>query len=175
MARRRLTPSDKQLLAWREEGLTHQQMVQRHLDESGILVARSSISVAFVRMGQTCRKRYWDLLPWARIATQHNSAYPATMLRLEHRRMQSEHLRLNDLKRLQSWKEKLFERNLIVAYDYEKGFMYVTRHVQDGESLFRLDPPSDNESSLSTHSRIGSSRMPKDDDASSSNSADTSN
>ena len=64
------------------------------------------------------------------------------MLRLEHRRMQSEHLRLNDLKRLQSWKEKLFERNLIVAYDYEKGFMYVTRNVQDGESLFRLDPPS---------------------------------
>ena len=71
MPAKRLLPSDSTLIKWQEEGLTHQDIVDRIRERDGIVVGRSTVAVAFSRMGMTNRIRYEDWLPW-HIKSIHN-------------------------------------------------------------------------------------------------------
>ena len=65
-----------------DEGLTHQQIVERIAEETGEIVSLSTVSSGLSRMGLTDRVRYDDFIPWGRISVDHNTAYQLQMLRI---------------------------------------------------------------------------------------------
>lgn len=139
MAAPRLVPSASMLQRLVERGLTHQQIADEIYKETGIPVARSTVSAALSRAGLTERVRYSDVIPWDHIKMEHNQHYALTMLRAEARRQNGE-LSESGLKRLNSWKEKLKEENAVIVYkpNTSDGFYYVKRKASDGDSLTRL-------------------------------------
>jgi hypothetical protein len=121
MARQRKLPSDEVLRAWRAEGLTYRQIHERLADQ-GITVSFSSVSVALSRMGSTDRVRYDDWLPWSPIKVEHNDAWEATMLRVGARLARGQEVPERHRISFQRWRADLQERNLVVAYEPERGF-----------------------------------------------------
>lgn len=118
MARPRILPSDQTLEKWvNQEHLTHQQIADRVLEETGYTVARSSVSVALTRAGLAgTHMRFKDEVPW-RLKGADLRAYPVRMLRLlGHRRAGSE-LSPEENKRLDSWLNMLKENKAVVAHD----------------------------------------------------------
>jgi len=131
-------PDKGTLRRWHDEGLTHQQMAERILEETGERVSRSAVSMALQRHGITDREkpRYRDEVPW-RVRVQHLRAYPVRMLRLLGRRRAGEELDADAAQRLAGWLATLAENNAVVAYDpdTDEGFLYVAREPGDPEDI----------------------------------------
>ena len=140
MAAPRILPSDSMLQKYVERGLTHQEIADLITKESGVPVARSTVSAALSRAGLTTRTRYDEMIPWKRIRVEHNHHYALTMLRLEARRRMDSQLTEDQSKRLESWKQRLEDEDAVVVYlpDTDEGFYYVRRKPSDGESMVRL-------------------------------------
>ena len=140
MAAPRILPSDSMLQKYVERGLTHQQIADLITKESGVPVARSTVSAALSRAGLTTRTRYDEMIPWKRIRVEHNHHYALTMLRLEARHRMGSQLTEDQSKRLESWKQRLVDEDAVVVYlpDTDEGFYYVRRKPSDGESMVRL-------------------------------------
>lgn len=140
MAAPRLVPSDSMLRRYVERGMTHQQIADLITKETGIPIARSTISAALSRAGLTQRVRYDEVIPWNPIKAIHNRHYALTMLRLEARRLASIPLTEEQEKRLAAWKEKLDSENAVVVYlpNTEDGFFYVKKKPSEKGKLIRF-------------------------------------
>lgn len=139
MAAPRVLPSDSMLQKYVERGMTHQQIADLITKESGVPVARSTVSAALSRAGLTNRVRYDEVIPWKPIKSEHNHHYALTMLRLEARKRAGLELTEEQERRLSSWKQRLDDENALVVYlpDTDEGFFYVRRKPTDGASLIR--------------------------------------
>lgn len=126
MAAPRLLPPTNELLKLVEAGLTHQQIADRIAEETGVLVSRSTVSVALSRAGLARdAMRYKDELPW-KVKGSHLTQYPARMLRLLGRRRAGMKLTDDEADRLEAWLEAIEEKGLVVAYVPDgDGFIYV--------------------------------------------------
>lgn len=144
MAAPRLLPSDSTLAKWRAQGMTLKQIVARIKEETGVAVSVSSVGAALSRAGLTNRVRYDDHIPWQPIKTEHNKAYPLTMLRLLARRDNGLALTEDQEARLEAWLDRMDEEDAVVIYKYdsEDGFYYVKRKPSDGDGYIRRPKPS---------------------------------
>lgn len=126
MAAPRLLPPTSELLRLVEAGLTHQQIADRVREETGVLVSRSTVSVALSRAGMARdAMRYKHELPW-KVKGAHLTQYPARMLRLLGRRRAGMKLNDDETDRLDAWLESIAEKGLVVAYVPDgDGFIYV--------------------------------------------------
>jgi hypothetical protein len=121
----RLLPSDRELGRLVEQGLTHQEIADWVLEHLGHRVSRSTVSVALSRAGLSKEAmRYKRELPW-KVKADHLTEYPARMLRLLGRRRAEGELTDDEDARLDAWLEALEEREIVVAYSPERGFLYV--------------------------------------------------
>lgn len=126
MAAPRLLPPVTELQKMVEAGFTHQQIVERIRQDTGVVVSRSTVSVALSRAGLARdAMRYKHELPW-KVKAEHLTQYPARMLRLLGRRRSGMGLTDEEADRLEAWLEALVEKGLVVAYVPEgEGFIYV--------------------------------------------------
>jgi len=133
MPAKRLLPSDSILERWQEEGLTHQQMVDRVKEQDNVEVSKSAIAAALSRAGLTSRIRYETHVPWSPVRPDHARAYPLSMLRYLARRDAGEKLTSEQNERLDSWLQRLEDNNAVVDYVYDDpdGFVYRTRRKGD--------------------------------------------
>ena len=133
MPAKRLIPSDSILEKWLNEGLTHQEMVDRIRETENIVVGKSAVAAALSRAGLTNRIRYETHIPWSPIRSDHGRAYPLTMLRFLARRDAGEQLTAAQADRLDSWLQRLEEENAVVDYVYDDpdGFVYRRRKKGD--------------------------------------------
>lgn len=130
----RLLPSNQELARLVQQGLTHQQIVEWVQENLGHRVSRSTVSVALSRAGLSKEAmRYRDELPW-KVKADHLTEYPARMLRLLGRRRADIEMTVEEDGRLDAWLESLEEREIVVAYSTERGFLYVdSDEIGDGE------------------------------------------
>lgn len=130
MAAPRLLPPISTLVAWRDEGLTHADMVQRIYERDGVVVARSTVSAALSRSGKTNPVRY-ESIPdsWRPISLKHQGAYDLMMLRTLGRVAEGKPLPRETRDRLEAWKKNLRDDDCVVAYirESEYGFYRVKR------------------------------------------------
>jgi len=139
MPAKRYLPSDSTLVEWAKT-MTHQQIADRIYEETGYKVARSTVSAALSRAGETNRIRYEDTIPWKRIKVEHNHHYAISMLRLLSRRNAGQSLTDAQNNRLDSWLDRLRDEDAVVVYlpDTDEGFFYVRREKTDGKNIVRL-------------------------------------
>lgn len=134
MAAPRLLPPTGELAKLVEQGLTHQEIADRIRVTTGVVVSRSTVSVALSKAGLTrSAVRYKDELPW-KVKSEHITQYPARMLRLMGRKRSGVALSDDEADRLEAWLESLEEKGLVVAYVPDgDGFIYVyADEVDDG-------------------------------------------
>jgi hypothetical protein len=137
MAPPRYLPSDSKLKQLART-MTHQQIADWVYRETGHKVARSTVSAALSRMGETDRVRYDDVIPW-RVRLPHTNHYALMMLRYYARRKHGLELTQDQSERLDSWLSKLKDMGGVVAYypDSEDGFYYVPRLPEDKRGIIR--------------------------------------
>lgn len=133
MPPKRLVPSDSILEKWLDEGLSHQDMVDRIRETENIEVGKSAVAAALSRAGLTKRIRYDTHIPWSPIRPDHGRAYPLTMLRFLARRDAGEKLPEAQAERLDSWLERMVDEDVVVDYIYDDpdGFVYRRRKRGD--------------------------------------------
>ncbi len=133
MAAPRILPPASELQKMVEKGMTHAQIASKLSRETGHKIARSTVSAALSRAGASdTGTRYADEIPW-RVRGEHLTQYPVRMLRLLGRRNKKIDLRDDEAQRLDNWLANLRDKNLVVAYSPEVGFMYVEAdEVHDG-------------------------------------------
>ncbi|HLP97641.1 MAG TPA: hypothetical protein VK149_04270 [Sideroxyarcus sp.] len=108
-----------------DAGMTHREIVGYIADKYGLRVSRSSVSAALSRAGLTeAGMRYKSEIPW-RVKAEHLTQYQARMLRLLGRRRADVELTGEEDGRLDAWLEAVEEREIVVAYSPERGFIYV--------------------------------------------------
>lgn len=133
MPARRIVPDNNTLARWVEEGLTHEQIAQRILEETGENVARSTVSVALHRAGLTDnRASFKEEIPW-RLRGKDLKAYPIRMLRLLGKRRQGLELNEDENRRLDSWLATMDAENAVVAWDPDStpSIFYTDRQPED--------------------------------------------
>ena len=133
MPAKRLMPSDSILEKWVNEGLSHQEIVDRVLETENIVVTKSAVAAALSRAGLTNRVRYDTHIPWTPIRPDHARAYPLAMLRFLARREAGLDLTADQSDRLDSWLARMDKENAVVVYDYDsaEGFTYHRRKPED--------------------------------------------
>lgn len=136
MPAKRLLPSDSTLVKWQEEGLTHQGIVDRIREREGIIVGRSTVAVAFSRMGMTNKIRYEDWLPWPHIKSIHNDLTEPQRLRLGARLMYGAGKHGNDKTQLETfinWARRVKAADTVIYYNEElpEGWGYAHPRPQD--------------------------------------------
>lgn len=136
MPAKRLLPSDSTLVKWQEEGLTHQQIVDRIRERDGVTVGRSTVAVAFSRMGLTSRVRYDDWLPWKHIKSIHNDVTEPQRLRLGARLMYGAGKHGSDgtqLETFTNWARRVRDAGTVIYYNPElpDGWGYCPPRPQD--------------------------------------------
>lgn len=140
----RTVPSDAMLRRYVEDfGWTHQQIADHVSKETGMPVARSTISAALSRAGLTNRVRYSEYIPWSPIKAIHNHHYALVMLRVYARLQAGVKVPDDQVARYEAWRKKLEEHNAVVAYipDSDEGFYYVPRKPSDGDALVTKRKP----------------------------------
>ncbi|GAA2426677.1 hypothetical protein [Streptomyces macrosporus] len=128
-----------EVIRWFEEGWTYQEMTDEYKRKYNIDTVLSLWGNFRQRKGLDRRiARDDDLIPWA-MKREHRQLYPVMMLRLEARRRAGMAIDEDERKRLDSWKRKLAEENVVVHYDpdTEDGFAYVRREPTDGDLIRR--------------------------------------
>lgn len=133
MGKERVIPSDKKLQEFVEEGMTHQAIADYVSQDTGIPIARSTISAALSRAGLTERIRYDEVIPWTPIKTEHNMHYALVCLRLLARRQNGDAMDQDKNDRLDSFLARLETHDAVVSYyaPSESGFHYVPRSDED--------------------------------------------
>lgn len=136
MPRPRILPADTELIAMRDQGLTHQQIADEVFRRTGHKVSRSTVSVALMRAGEAePQARYRDTIPWT-VRKQHDLEYPLRMLRFLGRRRNGKPMTSDEETRLDSWLAKLAADRTVVVYcpdapEGEAGFHYVDEAARD--------------------------------------------
>lgn len=130
---------------WYEEGLTYQQIADRHFEKYGIEISASGVSAARRRMGWTGRLAGDSpLMPW-KVKDEHRSAYLYTMLRREIRRREGLPWTSTDPEeKLDQWIDGLRTEGAVV--DYRPGtrmgfFLTYARPGVDGDLVRVPDVP----------------------------------
>lgn len=137
MARPRTSPPPQLIERWQDEGLTHQQMADRWERQTGVKVAKTTISATVSRYGLQRMPDHSDVLPW-NLKLIDTDGYPARMLRAYGRKMKNLPMSDAEEHRLRCWMARLDRRNEVVTYDPEIGFSYVPRDLfDDPQSLIR--------------------------------------
>mgnify|MGYP002640913268 CR=1 FL=1 len=133
MSAKRLLPSESTLEKWVDEGLTHQEIVDRVFERENIVVSKSAVAAALSRAGLTNRVRYETHIPWSPIRVDHSRAYPLSMLRFLARRDAGLPLTKDQSERLDSWLKRLEDEDAVVGYVYDdpNGFKYFRRKKSD--------------------------------------------
>ena len=133
MPAHRLLPSDSILAKWVDEGLTHQQIVDRIKERDNIEVSRSAVSVALSRAGLTTKVRYTDWIPWPHINSAHNQANEVQQLRLGARLMYAVGSNQGDewVTKFTNWVRRLRDLDAVVYYNPEHGFGLTKARPQD--------------------------------------------
>ena len=133
MSNARRVPDADQLRAYLDKGLTHAEIAEAWLKDSGISVSRSTISMAVARFNLTDHSprahiRHKDLIPW-KLEQEHVYKPEARLLRLEGRRRAGHQLRDDEIRWLENWKAELAAANAVVHYepDTDEGFYWVDR------------------------------------------------
>lgn len=145
MSNARRVPDLDQLRAYLDQGLTHAEIAEAWLKDSGVKVSRSTVSMAIARYnlkGHSPRAhmRHSDLIPW-QLDPSHVYKPEARLLRLEGRRKAGHELREDELRWLENWKKELSEADAVIHYDRDtdEGFFWVSkadpRVVTDGDGL----------------------------------------
>lgn len=134
MGRSRISPTEKELEELLRLGYTHEQIVEKVYEETGVRLSRSTISVAIGRAGLQTQNRYTEEIPW-KVATKYLRAYPAKMLRLLGRRRAGLELSEVEDHRLDAWLAKLEKENAVVVYDPSRGFGYAERVASDPKDI----------------------------------------
>lgn len=139
MANIQVAPGKTELERYLRRGMTQAQIVAAWEDKTGVRVSRSTIGMAIKRYGlhsATERPRHAELLPW-HVRDEHRNHIEARMLRLEARRRKGLPLTEGDLHWVNEWREKLEERNAVVAYDpdWPEGFFWTDRLPTDTDII----------------------------------------
>ncbi|MEU7030036.1 hypothetical protein AB0A60_25565 [Streptomyces sp. NPDC046275] len=126
-----------EVLRWFAEERTYAWMVEQYKTKYNIETTEP-MWAAFRRRNGIDRRntRSDDLLPW-KLKEEHRHLYPAMMLRSEGRLRAGKAVAAEKLKKLQTWKAKLQEENLVVHYDpdTEEGFFLIPREPQDTDLI----------------------------------------
>lgn len=148
MSRARTLPAVEVLLAWREQGLTQQQIADRINEASrardgseAVLVSRSAVSVALHRADAADgRDRYSAEIPWSPIAREHQKSHLLTILRTWARVNRNDPT-LPDAarRRYENFRARLERDGQVINYDAAQGFHLVKRNPNE-EGLIRLPP-----------------------------------
>ncbi|MEU8621433.1 hypothetical protein [Streptomyces sp. NPDC048623] len=135
MAKKKIQ-NEEEVIQWFREGRSYQWMTDMYMEKYNIPMSSSSWGNFRYRKGLDRRiARDDDLIPWA-MEEEHRQQYPVIMLRAEARRRAKLKLSDDKLKRLESWKEMLKERDAVVHYEPKlDGFYYVPRQAGDGEFI----------------------------------------
>jgi hypothetical protein len=119
--------------AYLDQGLTHAEIAEAWLKDSGVEIKRSTISMAIARYGlkdhsPRAHMRHSDLIPW-KLESEHVYRPEARLLRLEGRRRAGNELAPAEERWLENWKKELREAGAVVHYepDTEDGFFWVSR------------------------------------------------
>lgn len=134
MGRSRVSPTDKELEELLREGYTHEQIVEKVFEETGVRLSRSTITMAISRAGLQSQNRYTEEIPWT-VAAKYLRAYPVKMLRMLGRRRAGLELSDADNDRLDAWLAKLDKENAVVVYDPKRGFGYAARVDTDPKDI----------------------------------------
>lgn len=133
MSNQRRVPDADQLRAYLDRGLTHAEIAEAWLKDSGVKVSRSTVSMAVARFGlkdhsPRAHMRHSDLIPW-KLQQEHVYRPEARLLRLEGRRRAGHELRDDELRWLENWKQELSAAGAVIHYDpdTEEGFFWVSR------------------------------------------------
>lgn len=136
MPKPRILPSDTELVAMRDRGLTHQQIADEIARRTGHKVARSTVSVALLRAGEAQPKtRYEETVPWV-VPAKFQAEYQLRMLRLLGRKRLGMDMNMDEEHRLESWLTTLREKGEVVVFcpdppPGEPGFHYVPEDAKD--------------------------------------------
>lgn len=133
MPAKRLLPSESTLKKWVEEGLSHQDIVDRVLEREHVVVSKSAVAAALSRAGLTRRVRYDKHIPWSPIRADHARAYQLSMLRFLARRDAGLPLTLDQSERLDSWLERMDREDAVVDYVYDSADGFVYRRRKKGD------------------------------------------
>ena len=127
MSEQRKVPDDQLIIRWFEEGLTQQQMAQRHKDETGVDVSRSAIGYRIQRLGLDSKQRskYAQVIPWRLKRTHDNSI--ATNLRSLRAVKHGEELTPKRKYELELFLERLNADDAVIGYSPSRGLTYVRR------------------------------------------------
>jgi hypothetical protein len=110
-----------------ERGMSHAEIAERVSQDTGYTVARSTVSAALHRHGDTQPlKKYTQEIPWD-VKPEHQAHYAARMLRLLGRRRAGiKNSEAND-KRLDAWLSRLERDEAVTVYLPEStdGFYYI--------------------------------------------------
>jgi hypothetical protein len=138
---KRLLPAYSRLAELRDQGLTHQEIADKLSEETGERIARSTVSVALKRSGESKshRPRFKETIPWT-VPVRFGAEYPVRMLRLLGRKIQDLPMSEAESARLESWMLDLETRNLIVGFcpqapDDAPGFYYIPASARDHNDL----------------------------------------
>ena len=145
MAGRKKTPDRRTLLAWVDEGLTAQQMADRHTRLTGEYIARSTIQRELSRQREPREYQHNDTIPWRLqdkdAGYNYSNHYPAMMLRALGKRLQGRRLTDAEEQKLTTWLLARHEAHDVVAFDPSVGLRYVPRlPTDDPNSFVRLNP-----------------------------------
>lgn len=138
MARERLLPPVSELEAWVNQGMTHDQIVEKIKREKHVDVTRSAVSVALSRAGRTTRTIEDKAVPWV-IRPEHSNKIDLHLLRVHKRITEGEQVRDSDRRRYESWKAKLDAEDAVVHYEPRSaaGFWWVPRRPGIDNGLIR--------------------------------------
>lgn len=121
MSNARRVPDADQMRAYLDKGLTHAQISDAWLKDSGVRVSRSTVSMAIARYGlkdhsPRAHMRHEDILPW-KLEPEHVYKPEARLLRLEGRRRAGHQLREDESRWLENWKAELKDAGAVIHYD----------------------------------------------------------
>lgn len=144
MARHTVLPSTADLRRMISEGMSHAQIAEKITKETGVPVARSTVSSAIHRAGESEHQpRYENTVPWT-VKSVHSAHYAARMLRALGRQSSGKDLPPAEERRLESFLRRLAEEKWCVAYcpdDPGQGFHYIDERYADHPQLpIRMKP-----------------------------------
>lgn len=131
---------------WVDQGMSHQDIVDRVEQETGVRVGRSAVSAELSRAGLTRPAKYTEVLPW-KIRVKHQNNYNQWMLRVHYKIKHNMPVRDGERERHLSWLQRLQQDDAVITYlpDTEYGFYRVKRKTDDTEVI---RPPEDYEELL---------------------------
>ncbi|MGW4158686.1 hypothetical protein [Streptomyces sp. NPDC004788] len=135
MAKKKIQ-NDQEVITWFKEGRSYAWMTEEYKRKYNIDMSASAWGNFRYRKGLDRRiARDDDLIPWA-MEEEHRQQYPVIMLRAEARRRAGLELGEDKLKRLESWKAMLKDKDVVIHYEPKlDGFYYVPREDGDGEFI----------------------------------------